>query len=64
MDRLINVNVKYHSNCFVRVNIDPQSSLTEVKREVSKKLKIPDDEVRIILGGKLLTDDCILHVRY
>ncbi|XP_067674442.1 E3 ubiquitin-protein ligase parkin-like [Haliotis asinina] len=55
---MITVNVKFHSNCAVLVEINPDSSLSEIKREISKKVNLPLEEVRIIFGGKLLTDDC------
>ncbi|XP_063402975.1 E3 ubiquitin-protein ligase parkin-like isoform X2 [Mytilus trossulus] len=54
------INVKYNVSSSFTIEVDTDWNIWKVKREISKRIKLPPEEIQLIFTGYLLKNDAIL----
>lgn len=56
------INVKYNVSSSFTIEVDTDWNIWKVKREISKRIKLPPEEIQLIFTGCVLKNDAILKV--
>ncbi|CAG2242914.1 PARK2 [Mytilus edulis] len=54
------INVKYNVSSSFTIEVDTDWNVWKVKREISKRIKLPPEEIQLIFTGCVLKNDAIL----